>query len=361
MVQKRRYDNIDFLKTFAIFCVVFIHSFGIKMNFWESGSVSNYIIYFLRTILSVSVPIFFICNGFLLFGKELDLKKHIFKTIKYVCLTYVWALITIMLTLLVKGVRLSVGEIINMIREWEAGWVNHLWFMGALTRVYIIFPILKLAVERKKECLLYALPVLFFFVTLNRGLTIITTIERDNAWLKSFEIFDPFKDKLDWVYFYFCLGGVFYFYQDRIKEWFVKYRRKCNLACLAIVLVNCVLVFVCGICVSNLLNLHWDVVWEGYNMPFTMLSAICVFLLSLNYEEKEGNVLAKLIRTVSVNTLGIYFVHMVIVNFWDARLSDYLPLDNPVIILMCTIIALGLSTCITVMLKKIRGISWLVK
>ena len=360
-VKRQRYANIDILKMFAIFCVIMIHCCGIEMDFLESGNVSNYIYYFSRTILATSVPIFFLCNGFLLFGKELDMKEHVFKTIKYFIMTYLWGIITIFCTMLIKDVRLSLGEIINMFREWQPGWINHLWFLGALVRVYLIFPILKLAAERKRASLMYLLVIVVLFVTINKGLNMVKFVEPDNRWLASFGVFNPFRDRYDWAYVYFIAGGVLWNYREVIDAFFAKHRRRCNVICGFALFVSCILLFICGVVLTRTVNEYWDVVWEGYGMIFTMCAVLAMYILSLNYRKEKDSIYAKAVRLIGANTLGIYFVHMMILHIWNRSIGTVIDVSNMGTTLLCAVFLLGISLIVTLLMKKIPVIKMLVQ
>lgn len=359
--DSKRYDNIDILKCIAIFEVIVIHCFSIKMDFWETGNLSNYILYFFRTFLTISVPIFFVCNGFLLFRQELNWKKHIKKTIKMFVLTYIWGVVTIVSVMWIKGVRIPVGDIINMFRDWQLGWINHLWFMGALTRIYIAFPILKLASEKRKEALIYITFIILIITTINKGLDIVALIETDNRWLKSMEIFDPFQDIYDWTYVYFGIGGIFSLYRERIAECFRKHRKRSNVLCVSMIMVNSILLFACGVFISSTIGKHWDVVWDGYNMLFTLGTVCAIYMLSLNYRGMKLRIATKIVKIVSSNTLGIYFIHMIFIHIWNECVGNYLPLGNLVTIIGCSICTFMISTIVVVAMKKIPVVKLLIK
>ena len=61
--MKERFENIDLLKALAIYFVVIYHFNIIPINVIEPDSCWNYFNYYLKSILSTCVPIFFFVNG----------------------------------------------------------------------------------------------------------------------------------------------------------------------------------------------------------------------------------------------------------------------------------------------------------
>lgn len=155
-VKQGRLTHIDLMESIAIFFVIAYHSTAYSFDFLNNGSVSDYLIYFCRTILSTCVPIFFFANGYLLLNKSFDFKKHIKKILHIVFIVFVWALILMPLYLLVSGQPISLNSIIvpilNMDTEWS---MNLFWYLGALICIYILFPLLKLAFDKDKKIFLF--------------------------------------------------------------------------------------------------------------------------------------------------------------------------------------------------------------
>ena len=92
--KKIRFGYIDLLETIAIICIVFYHG-AIGNENILSGKMTGYVNYFIQTLVAVAVPLFFVVNGFLLFGRGFNLKKHIRKTIRVAAIAIIWGVITI--------------------------------------------------------------------------------------------------------------------------------------------------------------------------------------------------------------------------------------------------------------------------
>lgn len=357
----KRFDNIDLLKVFAIFCVVLIHSFWVKVDFWNTHSISSYLHYFSRTILATSVPIFFFCNGFLLFRKKLDLKKHICKTIHYIAITYIWAALTMYLLMPVKDEYMTPGQVFYSIGEWKLGWINHLWFMGPLVCIYIIFPILKTAVENNEKLLVYITVIVAFCTMRQKTVNMVLTIVHQQSMVEQFlDILNPFTERYDWAYVYFCLGGLGCLYQDKIHECFFHNRKKWNVLWTLVLIAACGGWFAYGVFMSEMICGHWNLVWEGYNTVFNVLSVLALYSLSLNYCVRKDNWFTKGIRIVSSNTLGIYFIHMVFVYMTKDYFTTGIFENNFLVQILYVLAILGMSIVITLGVKRIPVVKYLV-
>lgn len=140
------------------------------------SSKSTYILYYSRTILSTCVPLFFFVNGYLLFGKNLKLRNHVCKIIKFSILAIFWGIITLFILSVFHVETLTVHEFINDLLNWKQGYINHLWFLGALVCIYIFFPLLKIAYDYNKKIFFYFILVCGIFTFGNSLINYIKSI-----------------------------------------------------------------------------------------------------------------------------------------------------------------------------------------
>lgn len=361
--KKQRYDNIDLLKAISILFVIIIHGCCTTIDFWNMPSWSNYVHYGFRTILSVSVPIFFLCNGFLLFGRELNIKKHIIKIGHFVLVTYAWAVITVVFIGVLTGETLPIGEIWQIIREWRAGWVNHLWFMGALVCIYIVFPVIKGCADSNRGFLLYFTGVTAIFTIGEKSLEMLLSMVRGRviAFSRPFDMFNPFETMYSWAYVYFALGGILCLYKDKILICFENNCKRWNIYCVGLLVISYSILGGYGMFVSTLISGNWDHVWNGYDTIFIMAASLAMFGLSLNYKADKNCWFAQMIRLIGQNTLGIYFVHMMFIHVLDDYVR-YLAIFNNIFMQM--VYSLGvliLSLVVVLLIRKIPLVSWMVK
>ena len=313
-MNSKRLNFIDLIEVIAISFVLIYHCTLYVFDFQSDSSFLNYARYFLRTILSTCVPLFFFANGYLLFSRKFDINKHIKKCIRLVVLTVVWSAILVVSMMFIKQDILSVKEIIHKIIFLESGWNNLLWYMGALVIIYIFFPILKSAFDTNKKSFMFFSVIC---ITLTLGLKFInqcmgvlgsfTPLKLDIASVPIIKMFNPFMGFNAYAIAYFCIGGIIYSAQDKI---FLIPKVKRNLIAIIVLLLSCCGLFGYGVVYTKYIGAEmFDVVWDGYDSIFTLINVICVYILSLNYNKDY-----KLIKTISINTLGIYFVHEIIIK-----------------------------------------------
>ena len=114
-MEKKRYANIDLLKTVAILMVIALHSQLFKLDFIQYNNISSYIQYFLW-IICEGVAIFILVNGFLIINKkEFDLKRHLLKILKIFILLILWSIILTTVIKLIYQEPLKISEIIKNI------------------------------------------------------------------------------------------------------------------------------------------------------------------------------------------------------------------------------------------------------
>lgn len=347
-----RISWIDLLEVIAIFFVVLYHSSVMPADIMAlDSSESTYILYYSRTILSTCVPLFFFVNGYLLFDKNLKIRNHIYKIIKFSILAIFWGFITLFILSVFNKETLNVHEFINDLLNWKQGYINHLWFLGALVCIYIFFPLLKIAYDCNKKIFFYFILVCGIFTfgntLINYMKSIIYYFSFDKVLAydyNNFNIFNPFRGIYGYTFVYFCLGGIIRLYFTDILK-ISKYVR--NIVSIIGLFISCFGLFLIGVFYSKILGVTWDVVWNGYSSCFTLMNVLFIFNLSLNY--KSNNII---IYLLSINTLGIYFIHVFLIHFIKINTLD-ITIINIFIQLSHSIFILIFSLCITLFLKKI--------
>lgn len=358
--KKDRLIYIDLLKFIAIFFVILYHGILFHYNFFIENKSTNYLKYFILTILSTGVPLFLFANGYLLFGKEFDLKKHVRKIVKFIIITVIWGIITLICLQIVRGKYFSIKEFFDALWTWRQDWLNHLWYMGALVCIYVFFPILKQVYDTNKKIFIYFTLItatltfgnafindvinIFYYVLTNK---IFSTYD-----FNFFNMFNPYRGILGYTFVYFCVGGLAYYFKEKIEELSIKKRNIISIICM---LLSSFYLWILGLFYSKASGMVWDVVWNGYDTIFTFCNVICIFVLSLNWKHDK-----KYISVVSRNTLGIYFIHLLIIWSTKPWLINFGFLCNIPMNLVYAIIVLLISTNLSMILRKIPIISKLV-
>ena len=362
IIEKKRYNYIDLLKAIAIFLLIFYHGNLYKYNILVDESKLTYLNYFINTFLSPCVPIFFLVNGFLLFSKELNIKKHILRIAQLIVISFVWGTILLLILQICRKEYFTIKEFFDALFNWKQGWIHYIWFIGALVRLYIFFPILKVTYDNNKSIFNYFVIIVFVLTIgntlINNVSTVFNCLLMNNNKIFSgfnfFNIFNAFRGiTASYSFVYFCLGGVIYNLKDKI----IKINPiKRNLISVISMLISSLGLFFVGIVYSKYTSNLWDVVWEGYGTIFTLINTLAIFILCLNY--KKDN---KIITSISKNTLGIFFIHIIVMEVLKLYVYNLSFASN----IWCTFIFANLimyiSLCISLILSKIPILLKLVK
>lgn len=360
-MDKKRLTFIDLLEVIATLFVLLYHSSLYSCDFLSDASLGRYFLYYSRTILSTCVPLFFFANGYLLFGRDFDLRKHILKMAKLVFITAIWGIITLLLLQIIRHEYFSLKDLLISLWNWKQGWINHLWYMGALVCIYVFFPLLKHVYDTNMKIFYYFTLVsallTFGNTTLNQASTICISFLLGKSTVLTdfnfFNMFNPYRGIWGYTFVYFCLGGIMCYLKDTIETIPIKKR---NIISIIGMLVSCMGLFVVGVFYSKKTGLVWDVVWNGYDTIFTFINVIFIYVLCLNW--KTDN---RYIRTISSNSLGIYFIHGIIISLFRPHLINYEFLKNLPFNLIFVGFLLLVCLIICLFLRKIPIISKLIK
>ncbi len=349
-----RYAYIDLLKVLAIVFVLLYHTTNLTYDFLaEENNLLYYLRYYLRTILSTCVPLFFFVNGFLLFSKPLNLKKHIRKSIRLVVLTFVWGIITTLILTVIRGQPMSLQELFVSVWEWQFGWTHHLWYMGALVCLYVFFPLLKTAFDHQQTVFSYFIAITavltFGNTALNHAGTIVLQNEHGSSALLAynwFNMFNPFRDIPGYAFVYFCVGGCAKEFVKVIQE----NRQKSNWIASISMLASMGLLCALAVTLAKLSGTLWDIVWCGYDTIFTFVNVVCLFVLCTNYKGKRAK---GLISLLSANTLGVYLIHYPYVYWLESYVEKMPFLSNVAGNMLFAAVVLCISLLSALLIKKI--------
>lgn len=359
--EEDRWSYIDILECIGILFVIMYHTSTYNYDCMENNHALYYIRYFFRALLSTCVPLFFFANGYLLFNRKFNLRRHLYKIVKIIFCSVIWGIIGIFMMMNIQNETLTLKEfIVDLCKLEPAGWINHLWYMEALVFLYLFFPLLRKIYETNRR-LYIGIIVLFAVFTFGKTLTgyamdfINAVIFHNNStkyidWIEK----DGFVRKIYvFSFVYFMVGGLAYDF----KKWIIKIPKfKRNMLSCVIITLNCVLFGFVGVAFSHSVGFMWDIVWNGYDTVFTFVNVIALFALSFSY---NGNY--SFIKLISCNTLGIFFMHNIFI-----QLSKTTVVQIP---FFCTCIGnliyavglIGICLLLSVMIGKIPFFKHLVK
>ena len=313
----------------------------------------TYFTYFIKGVASCGVPLFFMVNGAVMLNKSFDIKKHIKKIIATVILTILWAIISLLLLIPIKGEYLSIVGLIKALWSWKLGWINHLWFLQSLICIYIIFPLIKVTYDKDKKNIYFFLVVTFI---LTFGNTLINMLANIAQWLLTIKVttfinfnffngFNPLKGFYGYILVYFILGGLI---QKHIKQ--INKRISIKLI-ITISIISMMLLFLYGLFMCNFTNEIYDTVWNGYDTIMILIVSCSIFILSTRVTINNIYI-SKIITIIGMNTLGIYFVHIFIGSVFKPYFILLSLSQNVFISLFFGLVVMGVSLYLTLILKR---------
>ncbi len=310
----KRYDNLDLLKVIAILYVLILHTNVLNYTIFPSYTVVSVIHYFIR-LLSEGVPVFVLVNGFLLFGKDtLDIKKHFKKIIKLVILFFVWSLIMVFIKSynVEKLTFLSVADYVLLTKS-ATKYTGVLWFIQNLAGIYLLFPVLKLVFDKNYSLFKYLFGIVCFFTVgigfINFVLEYVSFIYPNESW-NDITFFlgrycpigsGPFM-------LFFMLGGIIFKNKDAILK-----KRL-----LLIVFGFVSLLAVGGLCIFY--SYTFETLYNPgfcYCFIFTPFILLGTYSLSTFYVVKDNHIINSIIKSISTNTFGVFFLHTIVIDIVD--------------------------------------------
>lgn len=352
--KKQKYDYFDFLKAIAIYLVVISHFNNMPFDLIQEDGFTVHLHYFLRSIISVSVPMFLFINGALLLNKsELGLRNHIIKTLKILGVLIVWGFITLVALLYIRNESWSIPAIFKGVWNLEQGWINHLWFLEALIIIYVFFPIIYNSYKNQ----LTSFYVFMVFVAIfTFGNTLIGNFvnilsfftgeyKSVNFGINFFKGINPFRGIFGYTFVYFMLGGVLFYYREYLDKKIFRI-----LSFIAIP-VSMYLLYLYGYMISIKEHETWNSVWYGKDFIFTLLSVVAIFILALRY--KHHGFIGEGVRLIGENSLGIYLIHIIIGELFYPSFIKMAISTNVFANLLFVFVILVVSLVIALVMKKI--------
>lgn len=127
--MKIRNCNLDLIKCLACLGVVGLHSVG----------MTNYTIYYL---CGISVPLFFMVNGYLMFSRDSQPYAYAFRKIRNLLIPVIGFNILILVPVVIIRHKF-VNPITQCLKSlFQQGYLWHFWFFGSLMLLYLIMPLL---------------------------------------------------------------------------------------------------------------------------------------------------------------------------------------------------------------------------
>ena len=305
-IQERLY-SLDLLKTIAIICVIFIHNFYLKANYYEDNRLNIYLNYIIKMLINLGVPIFMMVNGYLLFMKPFRLEKHYTKVLNIIKIFFIWMFIIniIMINFSEKninGIEIFIKETLQSVKI--GGSAGYLWFLYALIQVYILFPLFKITYDNNKKAFYVVFGIIVFFTVILATVGMILSLIENSIKINNLKntvisFINNFNITGNWGYYtcFFLTGAVIYDNREKISN------NKARIIAWICLCISILFIFLYSLVQTKLTNKLVD--FNPYNSIFSEIIIISMFVI-LNKIENKNRLYNKVIMRIGKNSLGIY-------------------------------------------------------
>lgn len=318
--------SLDVIKCLACIGVVGLHSVG----------MINYTIYYL---CGISVPFFFMVNGYLMFSKEVLSYPYAARKIFYLLRIVVCWNILIMIPVLILRHKFMNPLSLCTRSLFQQGYLWHFWFFGSLILVYLVLPVLHKWLHNRPKTLLVSC---LFLMLLCVFLSIFSMVRG-----YSIQMFVPQTLRLWTWLFYFLFGGLCTIKKNISIRRFPLWVHAFTVFILAFINNFCIKKIGLYLVHARLADLFYDnissILW--YTITFLFFLRIPI----------RGKAVKSIISILSPLTTGIFILHPI---FLAGLSVFYMPTStwNAVSLWIILVILSGLATYLINKIPVVRSI-----
>ncbi|MCD8131725.1 MAG: acyltransferase family protein [Lachnospiraceae bacterium] len=306
--QKNRKVYIDLLRIVSAFSVVMLHAAAQYWYTLPTDTESWFVCNGYDAVSRFGVPVFVMISGMLFLSREGETdvgrlyRKNIFRlAVVYFFWSGVYGLINCRYLLRMHEITLK-----ECLKQMLAG-KYHLWFLPMLIGIYMIVPVLKVFVDHCTRKQIEYFLLLFFVMQIGRETlysVILSETVTNLVGLVTVELAGSYVG-------YFILGYYLYRYPPSDRKTRVYY-------------LLGIAGLVCAVAVSTFLSVRrgegQGEIYDSFSV-YTFFVCIAIFLFFRKQFEnrKFSPGMRRLIGEISDNTLGIYVMHLGLLEFLQAK------------------------------------------
>ena len=336
--KNNRIYYLDILRVMACLAVIMIHT-SMTYVIKDIGSVNFWLGNIFDSLARIGVPLFVMISGTLMLNEKYECKKtkligHIKKMIVFFIF---WSAIYCIVFNII-GQIISKNEkiqVFNVIISFVQGYY-HLWFIYLIIGLYLIVPLLRLWVKEKNK------KYVEYFITLSIIFTYIIP-QIINIGSNYNNVFEQLNDIIERK---LCLRYVGRFTTYFILGWYINnYDIKKQKSVYALGILGLIISIV-GTYILSTTTGRTIQMYENLSLN-VLLQSVAVFLFVKtkwkNIQYKDN----KFIKLVSKNSLGIYAIHVLVINIMYRILYriglDIAIINIPIVFIVSFIISFIIS------------------
>jgi len=356
MIKNSNCDNKIYLDRIRVIASIFVVTIHVSAQFINDNLI-NFSAYkiseFYNFLAQTAVPLFIFISGaiYLNENKCVTYKKIFLSILRFIIMFFVWDFIYLFFDyLLIKNKPLSLLGLIHIL-ETLTDYKYHLWYLLSYIILLALVPILKLICKKENKSQVKYLLIIFLICTCSIDFLkhIVTLINSSHIILKGIKYLFTLIDlinfgKLNNLPVLFISGWYFstFDFENKRKhililKWFIGI----------------------GVPILSIIS-EYNLISNYFFLPNYLLT-ICIFL-TFRYS-KIANKPNKLLDFVGKHTLGIYLIHVLIIDlivkYANVILADYYNsllfiLIIPMFILITYLLSITFAVIFDLLPKKIR-------
>lgn len=296
MDKKQHQIWIDYVRVFATFCVIFLHSAApLLYKYNELPETDWWVGNFYDSLGRTCVPLFFMISGYLLLETNEDLKLFFQKRIKKIVIPLLaWSLIYIFWRVYYESSsRLSFFSFYSIAISPA---YYHLWFLYAIIGIYLFMPILRVIVSNTSRTILKYYLFLWFF-----AVSFIPFLEKETGLKSNIDLLS-----ISGFSGYLVMGLLLGKYRASTKVTIY----------LVVIFIACSIITAVGTYFLTIRNNGFlSEYFYGYQSPNVIIASAAVFViikyLIENYIVFQCSMAVPIIKSLSSASFGVYLIHAI--------------------------------------------------
>ena len=340
-MKGNRIEGLDIIRSFAIFCVVLVHSMQASCpvnsieDFNNLSSLSKVVFFSLYTIGRIGVPLFLILSGYLLLPRNFDevqTKRFYKKNLLSLFVTWeLWLPANNWLALWYFGIPFQLTTVFKDMLMIEIDKIGHSWYMPVIFGIYLFIPFVsRLFKNMSNREFLMPMVIVYIYLFVVPSLSYLKSAN----WNSLLDL--NFSGGL--YGFYVILGYLLHRFENEIKG-------SIKLAAfipIFIILTTCAQIWI------HSSSGHIFRLWYDFFLMPPIAVVIFILLRKIKLKTFSG-----LIENISKCSFGMYFIHVFFIAiFLKYGLLDFIVV-NELRMLLLTICVYSLSFIATKWIKNI--------
>ena len=360
--MKKRDLNLDLIRTLAIYFVVMNHAieilysfniynwkFSYNINSWiQISNLSRIFMVVMFTIGRLGVPLFLFITGSLILSKKIDTDEDILSFYKrnllpLLIVNTVWIFIYNIVLLLTNNTHyITLDYIIKELFLLKEVPMSNMWYFPMIIGIYLVLPFMSKIIKLfSKKSINIILSVIFAYLFV---------VPMINNIFNILHVNNSLSPVINTSYF----GGVYGLYVVLGYMIYTCNKERINISFTYIVGILSFIITVLFQLIAYYKGVGYNV-W--YNFPFLLICSLCLFNILLKVDtSKYSNKIKEFLTYTSKISLGIFFVHIIVLHFLAQLIVTFNIIMHLKVILLW-LFTLVISYLIVYFLSKIKIIS----